>query len=52
MEESPLGAESDGELSLRAEGLGLVSLSSVDSSAVLSFGVTDGDTSEAAVVAI
>jgi hypothetical protein len=29
MEESPPGAESDGELPLRAEGMGLVSLSSV-----------------------
>jgi hypothetical protein len=52
MDESPPGAEDDGELPLRAEGLGLVSLSSVDGTAGSSLGDTDGGTSEAAVVAI
>jgi hypothetical protein len=52
MEGSLPSAEGDGELPLRAEGLGLVSLSSVEGSAGSSYGGTDGDTSEAAVVAI
>jgi hypothetical protein len=52
MEESPPGAEGDEELPLRAEGLGLVSLSSVDGTAGASLSGADGDTSEAAVVAI
>jgi hypothetical protein len=52
MEESPLGAEGDGVLPLRAGDVGLVSLSSVGGSAGSSLGGTDWDTSEAAVVAI
>jgi hypothetical protein len=51
MEEFPPGAEGDGELPMRAKGLGLMPLSSVDGSAGSSLGGTDGDTSEAAVVA-
>jgi hypothetical protein len=51
MEESPSGDEGDG-LPPRAEGLGLISLSSVDGSAGSSLGGTDLDTSEAAVVAM
>jgi hypothetical protein len=51
MEESPPGAEGDGELPLRAEGLRLVSLSSVDGSAGSSLGGTNEGISEAAVVA-
>jgi hypothetical protein len=45
MEESPPGAEGDEELPLRAEGLGLVSLSSVDGSAGSSLEGKDGVTS-------
>jgi len=41
MEESPPGAEGGGELPLRAEGLGPVSLSSVSGSAGSSLGGTD-----------
>jgi hypothetical protein len=52
MEESPPGAEGDGELPLRAGGFGLVSLSSSDGTAGWSLGGTDGDTSEAVVAAI
>jgi hypothetical protein len=52
MEESPPGAEGNGELPLRAEELGLVSLSSVDGTAGSSLGGTDGDTSESAAVEI
>jgi len=52
MEESPLGAEGDGVLPLRAGDVGLVSLSSVGGSAGSSLGGTDWGTSEAAVVAI
>ena len=52
IEKSPPGAEGDGELPLRVEGLVLVSLFSVDGTAGSSLGGTDGDTSEAAVVEI
>jgi hypothetical protein len=52
MEEFSPGAEGDGELPMRAEGLGLVSLSSVGGLVGSSLGVTDWGTSGAKVVAI
>jgi hypothetical protein len=52
IEKSPPGAEGDGELPLRVEGLVLVSLFSVDGTAGSSLGGTDEGISEAAVVAI
>jgi hypothetical protein len=52
MEESQPGAENDEKLPLRAEGLGSVSLSSVDGTAGPSLGGKDGGTSDASVVEI
>jgi hypothetical protein len=52
MEEFPPGAEGDGELPLWPYGLGLVSLSSVDSTTRSSLGGTDGVTSDSVAVAI